>query len=67
MIDQEIKFVERERPDPLAKLPALAQRLGVQPLSDGHHVGLMLRAGDGQRYDLFALVNALLDRLEQGR
>jgi hypothetical protein len=44
------------------KLPALARRLGVEPGDKGG--GVQLHMKDGTTYDLFALVNAFLDRLE---
>jgi hypothetical protein len=55
------------QPDPLARLPALAQRLGIEPLTDEQRKasGVTISTRDGQSYDLFALLNALLDKIEQ--
>lgn len=44
------------------KLPALADRLGIKPGDGGGEVWVGLP--DGRRYDLIALVNAVLDRLD---
>jgi hypothetical protein len=52
-------------PDPLAKLPALAERLGVAPLEPkAGSATVSLCTKDGLRYDLFDLINAALDRLD---
>jgi predicted RNA-binding Zn ribbon-like protein len=52
-------------PDPFPKLPALAQRLGVEP-SDGDSTNtVVLRMQDGRCYDLFDLINAMLDRMDK--
>lgn len=56
-------FHRSETPDPFAKVPALAQRLGVEPMTSDS-VSFCVRMKDGTRYDIFDLVNALLDRLE---
>jgi hypothetical protein len=46
-------------------LPALAERLGVQPVKEmPHGGGLYLRMLDGRIYDAFALINAFLDRVD---
>jgi hypothetical protein len=50
--------------DPLAELPALAERLGVPPVP-ANHEGVTLHTQDGRHYDVFALVNAALDRLDR--
>lgn len=50
-------------PDPFAKLPALAKRLGVEP-NNKRGGGLVLCTKSGETYDVFDLVNAVLDRLE---
>lgn len=43
-------------------LPALAKRLGVKP---GHGAGrVCLTMNDGTSYDLFALINAFLDKID---
>jgi hypothetical protein len=49
-------------PEAFPKLPALAQRLGVKP-NEGNG-GWWLCMQDGTRYDGFALINAVLDRLD---
>lgn len=47
------------------KLPALAARLGVGPGPGSDGGGrVLLNMSDGTKYDLFALINALLDRLD---
>ena len=46
------------------KLPALAERLGVQDLAKENRAGrYMLGTREGQHYDFFELVNAFLDKL----
>ena len=52
------KFEDREI---FAELPALAKRLGVKSVESGT---VMLIMGDGTKYSLFDLINALLDRLD---
>jgi len=54
-----------QTPDPLAKLPALAARLGVAPTTEGDAATVQLRTRSGERYDLWALITAFLDRIEQ--
>lgn len=49
-------------PDPLARLPALAARLGVEETPDA--LGLNLRTRDGRTYSVFDLIEAALDRLD---
>lgn len=52
-----------DQPDPFARLPALAARLGVEPSDGTAGGGFFLATKDGQKFDLFDLVNAVLDRL----
>ena len=49
-------------PDPFARLPALAERLGVKECGSG--VSVKLQTKDGRTYDLFDLIDAVLDRLD---
>lgn len=42
-------------------LPALAARLGVEPTATGN---MLVQMKDGRCYDVFAIINALLDRLD---
>lgn len=49
-------------PDPLARLPALAARLGVEETPDAF--GLNLRTRDGRTYSVFDLIEAMLDCLD---
>ena len=55
--------------DPWAKLPALAKRLGVEPMpDDSSHLPptVLLTTLDGKfKYDIFDLVNAFLDRMDK--
>lgn len=45
------------------KLPEVAERLGVKPnTGDG---SIKMTMCDGRTYDAFALINALLDRLDR--
>jgi len=55
-----------ELPDPFQKLPALAKRLGVEPVTAAHKHGasMVLRMKDGTCYDVFDIVNAVLDRID---
>lgn len=55
-------FHSIETPETFPLLPALAQRLGVKPGGGGGRVVLNMR--DGTSYDLFALINAFLDRVD---
>lgn len=52
-----------EMPDPFARLPALAERLGVKPVGENHPASIVLITKGGVRFDLYDLVNAALDRL----
>lgn len=54
-----------DEPDALAKLPALAARLGVKEHTIADGPAVMLTTRDGRSYDVFALVNAFLDRMER--
>lgn len=56
-----------KRPDPLARLPALAERLGIAPapIDGAGSVRLVTESGDA--YDLFDLINAFLDKLEPNK
>jgi hypothetical protein len=64
--DQQLPSFTLERgPDPWHKLPSLAARLGVQPCSGPMGGRVMLRTREGATYDVFELINALLDRLDQ--
>jgi hypothetical protein len=47
------------------ELPALAKRLGIKPLEGSYSGKTTLRMNDGTSYDLFALVNAFLDRMDE--
>jgi hypothetical protein len=58
------KFTHEPGPDPWQKLPSLATRLGVAPYSGPLQGHVTLRTREGTSYDLFELVNALLDRLD---
>lgn len=55
-------FTVAERMEFFPQLPALAERLGVKPNEGNGTVHLMMK--DGTKYDLFALVNACLDRFD---
>jgi len=50
--------------DPLERLPALAERLGVKPRPPDAPPSVVLTTRGGTTYDLFDLVNAALDRLD---
>ena len=58
-----------DMPDPLARLPALAERLGVgqyrDPQCGERSASYLLVTKDGARYDLYDLINALLDRVDK--
>lgn len=47
--------------DPLAKLPKLAQRLGVSESSEGFLISTL----DGKCYSIIDLIEAVLDRLDR--
>jgi hypothetical protein len=44
------------------ELPALAERLGVKPAEKAE--GLQMLMKDGRRYNVFEIINALLDRMD---
>lgn len=46
-------------------LPALAERLAVNPAAPGATLEVALSMCDGTRYDFFALINAALDRVDR--
>lgn len=52
------------KPEPFAKLPALAERLGVKEGSSGKNPDTYFQLTDGRRYSVFDLVNAMLDRID---
>jgi hypothetical protein len=47
------------------RLPEIAQRLGVKPGDSTAISGVWLAAKDGQHYELFTLIEALLDRMDK--
>ena len=49
--------------DPYAKLAPLAERLGVKPVDEGAPASVMFMS-QGKGYDIFDVINALLDRLD---
>jgi len=57
-------FTIREQPEAFPLLPALAERLGVKPGRGDGRVVMTMK--DGTSYDLFALINAFLDKIEAG-
>ena len=58
-------FKIEQPPDPWARLPALAARLGVKPVEPGGPPRVMIRTVAGQQYDVFEIANALLDVIER--
>jgi hypothetical protein len=58
------EFEIRQLDDPFAKLPALAERLGVEPAGADERAGVYFVLKDGRRYSLFALASAFLDRMD---
>jgi hypothetical protein len=63
--EQQQSFTLERGPDPWHKLPSLAARLGVTPCSGPMQGRVTLRTREGNHYDLFELINALLDRLDR--
>jgi hypothetical protein len=63
--DQRPGFTLERGPDPWHKLPSLAARLGVQPCSGPTAGRVIIRNREGASYDVFELLNALLDRLDR--
>lgn len=54
--------IREETHDPFAKLPELAERLGVK---EGFVSGaFVISTVDGRSYDFFALISAFLDKIE---
>lgn len=56
---------QRVLPDAFAKLPALAERLGVKPMEKDHPPTWAARNKDGISYDIFDLINAVLDHVDK--
>jgi hypothetical protein len=56
-------------PEAFPRLPALAARLGVEKVSDSpsHSGRTFLIMKNGDKYDLFDLINAVLDRMDRSR
>ncbi len=51
--------------DPCAPIAAIAERLGVQPVTGAEvETSFLIQLHDGRRYDGYALIHALLDRLD---
>jgi hypothetical protein len=57
-------FSNDSLPDPFEKLPALAERLGVTPVEIAAPSTVIMMVKDGRKYDLFDLINAFLDKLD---
>jgi len=51
--------------DAFAKLPALAERLGVKPMEKDHPPTWAARTKDGISYDIFDLINGVLDYVDK--
>lgn len=53
-------------PDPFARLPALAERLGVKPIDaqEDRPDAITLHVATGERYDFIDLLHGLLDRID---
>jgi hypothetical protein len=58
-------FDPQAQPDPFSRVPEIAARLGVKPVPEGEtgHYSLAMR--DGTRFDLFELIAAFLDRMDE--
>ena len=60
--------IDLKMPNPMQRLPALAERLGVEPVGSMSVVSdrVIVSAGDadGRCYDLFDLIEAMLDRCD---
>lgn len=54
-------------PDPFARVPEIAARLGVQPVSKDEAASrsYLLGMKDGTMFDFFELVAAFLDRMDE--
>jgi hypothetical protein len=51
--------------DPCAKLPGIAERLGVRPMDRGAPPAMVeFATRDGKRFDFFELLSAFLDRMD---
>jgi hypothetical protein len=61
MSEFEIRLLD----DPFAKLPALAERLGVAPMTESDVASVCFVVRDGRRYSLFDLANAFLDHMDK--
>ena len=59
--------MQRTIVDPFGKLPALARRLGVGPIDKDETAVILLIRDTGEAYDLFDIINAVLDRLDDDR
>lgn len=62
------KVVTYKCRDHFKDLPAMAERLHVSPIDKsvgGLNIGFMLQMCDGRSYDFMALINAVLDRMDE--
>lgn len=61
----DLKFAEHDTSDFDRKLTALAERLGVAPHTPDGSFRFIFARSDGVGYDVFDLVNAVLDKLDK--
>lgn len=58
------KIAPAEWPNPWARISDIARRLNVAPLQPGDVPSITARGGDGLDYDVFKVVEAVLDRID---
>lgn len=57
-----MKFTEPE--NPWARISEIATRVGVQPRNDGDPPSIVAKGADGNEYDVWSVVAAVLDKID---
>lgn len=52
-------------PNPWARISSIAAKVGVLPLDTGHPATIVVTGADGKPYDVWEVIEAVLDRIEQ--
>lgn len=52
-------------PNPWARISSIAAKVGVLPLGTGHPATIVATGADGKPYDVWEVIGAVLDRIEQ--
>ncbi len=57
-------FARLEPNNPYARISDLAAKVGIKPLEKGQG-GIVAKGADGNRYDIFEVIIAVLDKMEK--